>query len=151
MLRFIEYILKTYFIGDIGEMGTFNSLEEAREYFKNDRFATANGMQIDELGEDYSICSMTVTDAHQNAYGGVMGGVIFTLADFSLAVLTNHIHSLSVAQQMSINYLNAPNGSRLISRAEKVKSGKTTTIVNIKVTDDTGREIAILTATAFKL
>ena len=83
--------------------------------------------------------------------GGVMGGVIFTLADFSLAVLTNHIHSLSVAQQMSINYLNAPKGSRLISRAEKVKSGKTTTIVNIKVTDDTGREIAILTATAFKL
>ena len=44
MLRFIEYILKTYFIGDIGEMGTFNSLEEAREYFKNDRFATTNGM-----------------------------------------------------------------------------------------------------------
>ena len=37
MLRFIEYILKTYFIGDIGEMGTFNSLEEAREYFKNEK------------------------------------------------------------------------------------------------------------------
>ena len=28
-------------------MGTFKSLEEAREYFKNDRFATGNGMVID--------------------------------------------------------------------------------------------------------
>ena len=33
-------------------MGTFATLEEAREHFKNDRFATNAGMQIDELGED---------------------------------------------------------------------------------------------------
>ncbi|MCR5147576.1 MAG: PaaI family thioesterase [Eubacterium sp.] len=132
-------------------MGTFNSLEEAREFFKNDRFATSNGMYIEEMTDEYSVCSMTITDAHRNAYGGVMGGVIFTLADFSLAVLSNNIHKLSVAQQMSINYLSAPKGSRLFSRAECVKTGRTTTIINIKVTDDMEREVAILTATAFKL
>ena len=80
-------------------MGTFATLEEAREHFKNDRFATNAGMQIDEIGEDCSICSVTLTDDHKNAYGGVMGGVIFTLADFAFAVCANNIHALSVAMQ----------------------------------------------------
>ena len=30
-------------------MRRFTDLEETREYFKNDRFATDNGMQIDEV------------------------------------------------------------------------------------------------------
>ena len=37
-------------------MSTFNTLQEAQEYFKGDTFATENGMVIDELGEDYSLC-----------------------------------------------------------------------------------------------
>ena len=132
-------------------MATYKSLEEAREVFKGDRFATVNGMQIDELGEDSCVCSMTLCDDHRNAYGGVMGGVTFTLADFALAVTSNQIHSLSVAQQVSIHYLSAPKGERLIARAKCIKSGKTTTVVNVDVSDDTGRLIAQFVGTAFKL
>ena len=131
-------------------MGTFSSLEEARKLFKNDRFATDAGMQVDELTDNTSACSLVLTDAHKNAYGGVMGGVIFTLADFALAVVANHIHYPSVASQISINYLNAPKGTKLIARAECIKDGRTTSIINIDVTDDTGRHIARLTGTAFK-
>ena len=76
-------------------MSTFSSVEEAREFFKNDRFATYNGMQLDELYEDGCVCSMTIREDHKNAYGGVMGGVIFTLADFALAITSNNIHKLS--------------------------------------------------------
>lgn len=132
-------------------MGTYQSLEEARAVFKNDRFATSNGMQIDELGEDCCVCSMTITDHHRNAYGGVMGGVIFTLADFALAVTSNQIHSLSVAQQVSIYYLSAPKTDRMTARARCVKSGRTTTVINVDVADDTGRLVAQFTGTAFKL
>ena len=132
-------------------MATYKTLEEAQEVFKGDRFATINGMHIDELGEDSCVCSMTLTDDHRNAYGGVMGGVTFTLADFALAVTSNQIHSLSVAQQVSINYLSAPKGERLIARSQCVKSGKTTTVVNVNVSDDTGRQVAQFVGTAFKL
>ena len=132
-------------------MATFATIEEARELFKGDRFATTNGMQIDELGEDSCVCSMTLTDNHRNAYGGVMGGVTFTLADFALAVTSNQIHHLSVAQQVSINYLSAPKGERLIATSRCIKSGKTTTVINVDVTDDTGRLIAQFVGTAFKL
>ena len=132
-------------------MGTFSTIEEAREHFKKDRFATDAGMQIDEIGEGSSVCSVTLTDGHKNAYGGVMGGVIFTLADFAFAVCANNIHVLSVAQQISINYLSAPKGTRLIAKAKCIKSGKTTSVINVEVSDDTGRDIALFTGTAFKL
>ncbi|MCR5651816.1 MAG: PaaI family thioesterase [Lachnospiraceae bacterium] len=132
-------------------MGTFASLEEARKFFINDRFATNAGMQIDEIGEDGCTCSVTLTDDHKNAYGGVMGGVIFTLADLALAVTANNIHSLSVASQVSINYLSAPKGSRLIAKAQCIKNGKTTSVINVSVSDDTGRDVALFIGTAFKL
>ncbi len=132
-------------------MGTFATIEEAREHFKNDKFATNAGMVIDDMGEDWSVCSVVLTDDHRNAYGGVMGGAIFTLADLAFAVCANQIHSLSVAQQISINYLNAPKGSKLIARATCLKSGRTTSVINVAVTDDTGRDVALFTGTAFKL
>ncbi|MBR6171695.1 MAG: PaaI family thioesterase [Eubacterium sp.] len=132
-------------------MATFQSLEEAREFFKGDQFATKNGMQLDSLSETGCVCSMELRDDHRNAYGGVMGGVIFTLADFALAITSNQIHRLSVAQQVSINYLSAPKGNKLIASAECIKDGRTSTIVNVSVKDDTGRDVAFFTGTAFKI
>ena len=132
-------------------MATFKTLADAQEHFTGDRFATVNGMHIDELGDDWCVCSMTLKEDHRNAYGGIMGGVTFTLADFALAVTSNQIHSLSVAQQVSINYLSAPKGDRLIARSQCIKSGKTTSVINVNVTDSTDRLIAQFVGTAFKL
>ncbi len=132
-------------------MGTFATLEEAREHFKKDNFASNAGMKIDDMTENTSTCSLILTEAHKNAYGGVMGGVIFTLADFAFAVVANQIHSLSVASQVSINYLAAPKGEKLIAKAESIKEGRTTTVINVEVYDDTGRYVALFTGTAFKL
>ena len=80
-----------------------------------------------------------------------MGGVIFTLADLAFAVVANQIHSLSVASQVSIKYLSTPKGKKLIAKARSIKEGRTTTVINVDVTDDTGRYVALFTGTAFKL
>lgn len=132
-------------------MATFNSLEEAREYFKGDKFATNSGMVIDELGEDYSVCSVEITEALANANGGVMGGALFTLADFAFAVVVNNIHRPTVAQQVSVNYLSAPKGEKLIATAKVRKNGRTSTIVNVDLKDDTGRDILQFIGVGFKL
>ncbi|MBQ3790152.1 MAG: PaaI family thioesterase [Lachnospiraceae bacterium] len=131
-------------------MGTFATLQEAREHFINDRFAMNAGMQIDEITEDTGTCSVVLTKDHQNAYGGIMGGAIFTLADLAFAVVANQIHSLSVASQVSINYLSAPKGSKLIARARCLRSGRTTSVIQVDVSDDTGRDVALFIGTAFK-
>ncbi len=132
-------------------MATYNTIEEARENFKNDKFATDAGATLDELEEDYCICSMAITDQHKNAYGGVMGGAIFTLADFAFAILSNNIHSLTVAQSVNIIYLSAPKGDKLIAKATCRKSGRTTSIINVDISDNTGRDVAQFIGTGFKL
>lgn len=132
-------------------MSTFNSVEEAREYFKNDKFAYNSGMVLEDLGEDFSLCSMELDDRHLNANGGIMGGVMFTLADLAFAALSNNIHRPTVAQQVSINYLSAPKGNTLRARAELVKNGRSSTIIQVRITDETVRDIALFTGTGFKL
>ena len=79
-------------------MNEKKSIEKAREYFSCDRFATENGITLDELDEAHSLCSVTLEQGHKNAFGGVMGGAIFTLADFAFATLTNDEKNVTVAQ-----------------------------------------------------
>ena len=132
-------------------MATFHSTEEAREYFKKDVYAYNAGMVLEELGEDYALCSVEIHAGLYNANGGVQGGAIFTLADLAFAALVNHIHMPSVAQQVSVNFLSAPKGKKLFARAELKKNGRTSSVVNVYVTDDTGRDVAQYTGIGFKL
>ena len=132
-------------------MSTFYSIEEAREFFKGDKFATNLGVSLEKLDEDSCECSLELNDGHKNAVGGVMGGVMFTLADFAFAVLSNNLHSPTVAQQVSVNYLSAPKGNRLIARAVCKKNGRSSSIINVDVRDDTGRDIVQFIGTGFKL
>lgn len=129
----------------------FKSVEEAAEFFKKDQFATNAGMYLTDLTEESSECRVTLTEAHQNANGGIMGGVMFTLCDLAFAALANHIHMPTVAQQVSINYLNAPKGKELIAKATCKKEGRNSTIINVDVVDDTGRDIAQFVGVGFRL
>ena len=132
-------------------MANFERVESAREFFYQDKFAVNTGITLDDLTEDKAICSLNISDEHKNAYGGVMGGVIFTLADFAFAVLSNQIHQLTVAQQVSINYLSAPKGDKLIAEATCRKDGRTSSIIIVNISDDLGRDVAQFVGTGFKL
>jgi acyl-CoA thioesterase len=130
---------------------TFSSLEEVREYFKNDKFATNAGMQVESFSDDEVICSVELTDDHKNANGGIMGGAIFTLADLAFAVLVNNIHKPSVAAQVSINYLSGAKGKKLYARSSCIKTGRSTTVASVDIYDELGTKVALFTGTAFKL
>ena len=127
------------------------TIDEARDFFARDRFATDNGMTLDERDDAHAVCSLVLSDRHRNAHGGVMGGAIFTLADFAFAALTNDGDKLTVAQQVSISCLSAPKGGRLVATARDRKYGRSSCVVNVDVADDTGRDIAQFVGTGFKL
>lgn len=129
----------------------FTGVEEAREFFKGDRFATTNGMEIDEIGEDYAICSMEIGENHLNANGTVMGGVYFTLADFAFAVSVNNVHKITVGMDSNITFLVPAKGTKLIAESRVLRTGKTTTFCEVKVKDALDRLCAVFTGTAFKL
>ena len=133
-------------------MSTFASVEEAREYFVGDRFAACNGITLDALDEDVCVCSVELrSDLHCNAAGGVMGGVIFTLADFAFAVASNNMHRLTVALQTSVNFMSAAKGKKLTARSRCIKNGRTTGVYVVDVTDELGTAVAQFVGTGYKL
>ena len=132
-------------------MGTFKTMEEARAYFSDDRFATENGITLDELDANHVVTSLTLGARHKNAFGGVMGGAIFTLIDLAFAAAANDVHRPTVAQQVSMNFLSGSRGRVLTARAACRKDGRSSCVYNVDVTDDLGRDIAQATITGFKL
>ena len=132
-------------------MSTFHSLEEARAFFVKDLFAVSNNMSLEALTEDGAVCVMDITERHQNAEGNLMGGAILALADFTFAVAANNAHRPSVAQQVSLSFLNPSRGKRLTSTAFCVKSGRSSCVYRIEIKDDLGKDIAQAMFTGFKL
>ena len=132
-------------------MSTFHSLEEAKAFFVNDRFATENYMALEALTEDSAVCTMDINGRHMNAEGHLMGGAILALADFTFAAASNKAHRPSVAQQVSLNFLNASKGKKLVSTAVCVKSGRTSCVYVIHIKDDLGKDVAQAMFTGFKL
>lgn len=118
------------------------NIEQVREFFSKDRFATENGAVIDEVREDYARVSLTIAERHKNAVGGVMGGVYFMLADFAFAVATNWKTPGTVSLSSDISFLSTPKGKRLIAETELIRKGRTTCCYNVMVRDDLGKPIA---------
>ena len=132
-------------------MSQFQNMEEARAFFRQDLYATENGMVLEEYTETGSVCSVELTGHHRNAEGGVMGGVMLTLIDFSFATAACNVHRPTVAQQISMNFLNPPRGTRLTARSSCRKDGKTSCIYQVNVTDDLGTDVAQAVVTGFKI
>ena len=132
-------------------MSHFKSLSEAQSFYKDDRFATENGVVITELGEDFAVCELKITDSHRNAVGGVMGGAIFTLADLAFSAAANNLHFPTVALQSSANFLSGAKGDTLTAQANCVKNGGSTSVFNVDVKDNTGRDVAQIVFTGYKL
>ena len=124
-------------------------LNEVRDRFSHDRFATVNGAYIEEVAEGYAKCTMQITDNHKNALGAVMGGAIFTLADFTFAVAANWQENSVVSLNASITFLGKAKGKILIAEAKKIRSGRTTCYYIVEITDELGSQIAHMTSNGF--
>ena len=127
------------------------TLEEVRNIFESDRFATENGAVIEEIGDHSAVCSLVITDSHRNAMGAVMGGVYFMLADFAFAVAANWEKMGCVSLRSDISFLGAAKGKKLTAKAVCVKDGRTAACYRVDVTDDLGNLTATVTVTGYHI
>lgn len=126
------------------------TLEQAREYFKGDRYAVAlTGIVIDEIGDGYARVSCRMTPDHLNARGFVMGGVMYTMADFAFAVAANCGSQEVVTLQNQMSYLAPAKDETLYAEANCIKGGKTVCLYEVAVTDSSGRLVAHSTVNGF--
>lgn len=127
------------------------TLEQIEAVFQNDRFATvAAGCRAVEGSRGRAVCEMELTDVHRNAMGNVMGGAIFTLADFSLAICCNIGEEPTVSVDSSISYFRSTKGSKLTATAVCDKPGRHLSFYTISVEDDLGKPVAKMTATCYR-
>lgn len=127
------------------------TMEEMNEYFSLDRYATqATRCRIVEGHKGHGVAEMDIQDIHKNAQGNVMGGAIFTLADFALAIASNIAQDPTVNLSSSIEYIKATHGSKLIATADCVKDGRRIAFYDVVVTDDMDELIAKVSIVGYR-
>ncbi|MEG0570452.1 MAG: PaaI family thioesterase [Oscillospiraceae bacterium] len=125
--------------------------KEAIQRFSGDIYATqTTGIKIDEVSLTTCKCSFKIEKQHLNAANSVMGGAIFTLADFTFAVAANVDSPLTVSLSSQINFVGVARGEVLLSSARCIKSGKTTCVYEIIITDELENLVAYVTTTGFR-
>lgn len=128
-----------------------NYKQLAIERFSGDLYATkTTGIIIEEVDENYAKCSLSINENHMNAAGFVMGGAIFTLADFTFAVAANSINVLTVSLTSQINYINATKGPVLYAEAKCVTNKKNICFYDIIVSDSKGNLVANASTTGYR-
>lgn len=123
-----------------------NELERVREFFCGDVFATsATGIVIEEIGEKWAKCRLDLDSRHKNAANQVMGGVMFTLADFTFAVATNRSKdAVTVTTSASISFLGTVKGDCLFAESKLLKDGRRSCFYEIEIKDSLGNLVAIV-------
>ncbi len=120
-----------------------DSLIKARAFFAKDRYATATtGIQIEKVEKGYAKCSLRLDERHKNATGQVMGGAIFTLADFTFAVATNFEQPVTVTAVSQISFLGVAKGDILYGETTLLKDGKRSCFYQIQIMDNLGNPVA---------
>ena len=113
-------------------------LESVKAFFEGDVYATsATGIEITEIGGKWAKCTLPLDSRHRNAAGQVMGGVMFTLADFTFAVATNrNPDAVTVTTNANISFLGTVKGDTLVAESRLIKDGKRSCFYEIEIKDN---------------
>lgn len=125
------------------------TIEELREFFSHDLYAYDTGAYIEEVGDRYAKISLTLTERHRNAVGGVMGGVYFTIADFAFAVASNWQSPGTVSLDSDISFIGVPSTDKIYAETELVKDGRSVCTYIVRVNDGAGKPLAVVKTVGF--
>lgn len=133
-------------------MEPIDKIRKIREFFSGDQYATlSTGAVIEEAGKNYAKCSLKLERKHRNAMGGVMGGAMFTLADFAFAVASNIGSPPTVSVSGQIVYLGAVKGDVLTAVARCLHAGRSGCSFTVDISDNLGNAVASVTFYGFRM
>ena len=131
------------------------SLEQLREFFSHDRYATeTTGIEILEAADGYAKVGLEVREGHMNAGNRVMGAVYYTMADFAFAVASNPDAGdvpITFTLSSQINFLTAAKGRYLTAEARAVRKGRRTSFYAAEIRDDLGTLVATVSSNGFRM
>jgi acyl-CoA thioesterase len=115
-------------------------------------FARSMGIELRNLEDGYSRVEMVYDPSRQNnIYGRAHGGAVFGLIDEAFETAGQTDGTVAVAMNVNVTYITSPEpGDRLRAEARRVAQTKRTASYDIKVTDSSGRLIAVCQALAYR-
>ncbi|MGE5403285.1 MAG: PaaI family thioesterase [Candidatus Doudnabacteria bacterium] len=125
-------------------------MEDIKRFFKNDRFAAYNGIEILEFSKGHARAKMEITDNHKNGLGIVHGGAVFTLADLAFAVASNSHGTVAVSINANISNMTAASSGTLYADAREISINPKLGTYTVDVTNEKGEIIAIFQGMVYR-
>ena len=121
-------------------------MENIPEYLENARarlgaFNQLIGLEVDEAGEGFCRGSCPIEEKLLNPRGSVHGGELATVLDTTAglaAIMSSPAQRSVVTQSADIHYLRPVTGGRMFCRAETVKAGRHTGLVQAEIRTEDG-------------
>ena len=117
--------------------------EILKKYFAKDGYVKLSGIEIAEITEEKAVVCAKVQPHHLNGNGFVQGGMLYTLADFAFAVLSNYLHPMTVTQGGQITYLRPAKTELLTATATETARAGHNTVSEVVIQDDAGTVMCI--------
>ena len=124
-------------------------MEKIRSLFRKDNFAKGCGIEIEDVTPGFARCSMQVTGNHLNGIGILMGGALFTLADYTFSLAANSYGKIAVTQNASIVYMRKCRGGVVTAKATETARNERTAEYVVEVSNDQDQVIARIEGTVF--
>ena len=101
------------------------TLEEIRAHFRrHDPVSSSLGIEVLDVGREYSLVEMPPHGCQLNGMGAVHDGAVFVLADVAFAALSNANGLYCTNAQTSISFVRSGRVGPLRGEARVLRSGK---------------------------
>jgi acyl-CoA thioesterase len=125
-------------------------MEHSKSLLRNDHFAAHSNVELVSVSPGGARARMTIGPHHLNGLGTVMGGAIFTLADFAFAAASNSHGPVAVALNVSISFLKAVRHGVLWAEARELSKSSKIGSYTVEEKDDQGELVAIFQGVAYR-
>lgn len=110
------------------------------------------GIEITEIGDDYIVGRMPVTEKTKQPYGILHGGASCVLAESigstAAALSMDSTKKYPVGIEINANHISSPTDGYVHAKAMPVHIGSSTSVWNIDITNDDGKRVAFSRFTA---
>ena len=125
-------------------------MKEVRATLERDLFAKHLGIELLSVEPGRASARMALQLFHRNGLGGVQGGAIFTLADFTFAAAANSHGPIAVAVNVSITFMKAVTAGTLLAEARELALNPKLGTYTVDVKDEHGNLVAVFQGLAYR-
>lgn len=123
--------------------------DEFKAFMSKDAFAASLGMELLEAEGGQAKARLMAEDRHLNAVGIVQGGVLFTLADLTMAAAANAHGVVAVTVNCNITFIKPGVQGWIYASAREISRNRKLGNYHVELTGPAGELLATVTGTVY--